>query len=121
MGHKSGGSGFLSGLVWGSMVGAAIGLLMAPRAGDETRVLLREKTNELRDRAQQTAEETRTKATELQERSRSLVQENRERLARTAEAVKRSAQEAWREEPAMGSEPSGPMRQGPVGTGGPLV
>jgi gas vesicle protein len=53
---------FLSGLIIGGLVGAAVALLLAPQSGEETRVLIRDKSIELKDRAAETAEEARVKA-----------------------------------------------------------
>jgi gas vesicle protein len=96
---------FISGIVWGGLVGAAIGMLMAPRSGEETRALLRERSDEfkmqaretadnLREKATETAEQARGRASELQQRGRELIDENRERITRTAEAVKQSVKES---------------------------
>lgn len=53
---------FLSGLIIGGLVGAAVALLLAPQSGEETRELIRDKSIELKDRAAETAEEARIKA-----------------------------------------------------------
>ena len=45
------GGGFLLGLLAGTALGAAIGLMFAPRAGSEIRQTLYESTNDLRRRA----------------------------------------------------------------------
>ena len=93
---------FISGMVWGGLVGAAIGMLVAPRSGEETRARLRERSDEfrsqaletaenLRDQAKETAGQAREKATELQQRGKDMLDENKERIVRTVEAVKRSA------------------------------
>jgi gas vesicle protein len=95
---------FISGILWGGLVGAAIGMLAAPRSGEETRALLRERSDEfrtqaketagnLREKATETAEQAKERAAKLQQRSREMLEENRERVVRTAEAVKRTAQE----------------------------
>lgn len=42
--HKQGGGGFLSGLIIGGLIGAAVGLLVAPKRGEETRTDLMEKS-----------------------------------------------------------------------------
>jgi gas vesicle protein len=108
MGHRNKGPSLISGLVWGGMIGAAIGLMMAPRAGDETRRVLRERSIEVRERARETALEARQRAAELQQRGRERFDMNRERIARTAAAVRQSAQVAWAEA-SMGIPPlSGP-------------
>ena len=44
-------SDFITGLVLGSMVGAAIGIAFTPRRGDEVRDSLMERWIELKDRA----------------------------------------------------------------------
>lgn len=53
---------FLSGLIIGGLVGAAVALLLAPQSGEETREIIRDKSIELKDRAVETAEEARQKA-----------------------------------------------------------
>ena len=44
-------SGFFAGLVWGSLVGAAVALLYAPKAGKELREDLTERAHEYKDLA----------------------------------------------------------------------
>jgi len=51
MGEKEGGSSFLVGFIIGAIAGVAIGFLYAPKAGKETRALLREKAGQLKERA----------------------------------------------------------------------
>lgn len=53
---------FLAGFIIGGLAGAAAALLLAPQSGEETRVMIREKGIELKDRAVETYEETLTKA-----------------------------------------------------------
>lgn len=55
-------SSFLISLVMGSIIGAGVALLMAPQSGDKTRALIKDKSNELRDKALETAENTRDRA-----------------------------------------------------------
>jgi len=55
-------SSFLISLVMGSLIGAGVALLMAPQSGDKTRALIKDKSNELRDKALETAESTRDRA-----------------------------------------------------------
>ncbi len=49
---------FLVGLVVGGVSAAAAALLLAPQSGEETRTIIKDKSIELRDKAQQTYEET---------------------------------------------------------------
>lgn len=48
---------FLVGLIVGGLTGAVVSLLFAPQSGEETRALIKEKSIELRDKAQLSAEE----------------------------------------------------------------
>ena len=45
-------SGLITGLVAGALVGAVAGLLMAPKAGKETRNIVGAKAAEIKDRAE---------------------------------------------------------------------
>ena len=49
---------FLIGFIVGGLTGAVAALLFAPQSGEETRALIKDKSIELRDKAQVTAEET---------------------------------------------------------------
>ncbi len=48
---KEGGSSFLIGFIIGAVAGVAIGFLYAPKAGKETRALLKEKAGMIKDKA----------------------------------------------------------------------
>lgn len=56
---------FLAGFVLGGLAGAATALLLAPQSGEETRMQIRDKSIELKDKAAETAEEYRIRADEL--------------------------------------------------------
>jgi gas vesicle protein len=51
MGEKESGSSFIIGFILGAIAGVAVGFLYAPKAGKETRTLLKEKAGELKERA----------------------------------------------------------------------
>ncbi len=51
MADKEGGSSFLIGFIIGAVAGVAIGFLYAPKAGKETRALLKEKAGQLKSKA----------------------------------------------------------------------
>ena len=53
---------FLTGLVVGGLVGAAVALLFAPQSGEETRAIIKEKSIELKDKAVETVEEAYARA-----------------------------------------------------------
>jgi len=50
MDNRSGVGGFAVGLILGAVVGLAVGFLYAPRPGQETREMLREKAKEVREK-----------------------------------------------------------------------
>ena len=52
---KSGGGGFFAGLLLGGALGALVALLYAPQGGDQTRGLLKQKTDEYSDLAKNKA------------------------------------------------------------------
>ena len=63
MGQNSSDFGaFLAGFVIGGLVGAATALLLAPQSGEETRVFIKDKSIELKDKAIETTEEARAYA-----------------------------------------------------------
>jgi len=51
MGEKESGNNFIMGFLLGAIAGVAIGFLYAPKAGKETRALLKEKAGQLKDKA----------------------------------------------------------------------
>jgi gas vesicle protein len=113
---------FFMGFIFGGITGAVVALLFAPQSGEETRALIRDKSIELRDRAQQTAEEALARAEaaaaearaqaddlarQLRERGQQVVEDVRERGKSAMEAVRKSAPED--------SEPLGPGAGRPRG------
>src|SRR5512144_1448391 len=96
---------FLVGFIVGGLSGAVVALLFAPQAGEETRALIRDKSIELRDRAQMSAEETLARAeavaadararadelaAQLRERGQGVVDDVRERGKSAMEAVRKT-------------------------------
>jgi gas vesicle protein len=89
--------GALGLLTVGAVVGAAVALLLAPRTGDETRELLREKGSDLAKqarergsewarRAQETMGEAQTRAQEYLGRGREAVEDTSAQLKAAFEA-----------------------------------
>jgi len=94
---------FLVGFIVGGLSGAVVALLFAPQSGEETRALIKDKSIELRDKAQQTAEEAlaRAEATAAEARARAdeLARQLKERGQTVYEDVRErgmSAMEAAR-------------------------
>jgi gas vesicle protein len=84
-------------LTIGVLIGAGVALLLAPKTGEETRELLREKGSDLARRAQdrgsglarraqESLEEAQTKAQELLGRSKEVVEEKSAQLRAAFEA-----------------------------------
>jgi len=104
--------------MFGGLIGATLGLLLAPQSGEKTRTSLQHKSHELRDKVTRTAqdaqtrvetfaEETLAKAEALQQRGLDFVNENKERIENMAEAVKTAAQDTWAESGAKTRTESG--------------
>jgi gas vesicle protein len=101
--HENDFGSFLSGMIIGGLIGAAVGLLLAPQSGEETRQVIREKSIELRDKAAETAEETRIRleemgqqakerADEIAHQVRDTIEEGRDRIETTIEQGKETLQ-----------------------------
>ncbi len=106
---------FLVGFIVGRLTGAVVALLFAPQSGEETRALIKDKSIELRDKAQHTAEEAlaRAEATaaeararadelakQLRERSKEVIEDVRERSKSAVDAVRSKAKKSDEEAPA---------------------
>jgi gas vesicle protein len=100
---------FLVGFIVGGLSGAVVALLFAPQSGEETRALIKDKSIELRDRAQVSAEEAiaraeavaadaRARADELakqlRDRGQVVVDDVRERGKSAMEAVRRTTKKS---------------------------
>jgi len=94
---------FLVGFVVGGLTGAVVALLFAPQSGEETRALIKDKSIELRDKAQMTAEEALARAeaaaAEARKRAEELAKDLRER-GKTAVESLRKPKKAEGESPA---------------------
>jgi gas vesicle protein len=100
----------LSYFIVGLGVGVAVGMLMAPRSGEETRHLLRSKADEskdyLRNKADESREfvrrrggEIRESATDLIDRSKDALARQKEQLAMAVEAGKQAYRDSVSENP----------------------
>ena len=67
-------------------VGALVGVLFAPKSGEETRDLLSKKADEGKDYAQRKARELRERADELIERSKDVAVRKKDSIASAVEA-----------------------------------
>jgi len=85
---------WFAGMMIGGLVGAGVALLTAPRSGEETRTMIRQKSIELKDRAAETIEETRARAGELAQTGKDRVAEmtkrGQEAIAERSNGVKKA-------------------------------
>jgi len=68
MSDRDTGSSFAIGFIIGAIAGVAIGFLYAPKAGKETRALLREKAEEVKEKASEVTEKAKEAAAEARKR-----------------------------------------------------
>jgi gas vesicle protein len=81
-------------------VGTLLGILFAPKSGEETREYLSAKAEEGRDYAQKKARELRERAEDLLERSKEVLSRQKESLSTAVEAGK----EAYQREKAKAAQ-----------------
>ena len=67
-------------------IGALVGILFAPKSGEETREYLSQKADEGREYAQRKARELRERAEDLVERSKSAASRQKESLSAAVDA-----------------------------------
>jgi gas vesicle protein len=90
--------------VWflaGVGIGAVVGVLYAPRSGEETREVLLSKAQEGRERVRQQTRKAREQAGDWMDRSRDVVSQQKEQFRAAYEA----GRQAYRETTAAGTEP----------------
>ncbi|MCS6951681.1 MAG: YtxH domain-containing protein [Bryobacterales bacterium] len=75
-------------------IGVAIGVLFAPKSGEETRDYLRSKAGEGRDYLKRRGEELYESAGDLVEKGKAAITSQKERLAAAVEAGKQAYREA---------------------------
>ena len=78
MARDDGSAGVILAFVMGAVTGAAVALLMAPTAGDETRRLLGDKAREARERAEEAARQGREFINRQRDTLTSAVERGRE-------------------------------------------
>ena len=85
--------GWLGAFLAGLGLGVAIGMLFAPKSGDETRDLIKTKAGEGKDYLRQRSAELRDQAGELIEKGKEALGRQKETLADAMEAGKQAYRE----------------------------
>jgi len=80
-------------------IGALVGIMFAPKSGEETREYLTSKADEGRDFAQKKARELRERAEDLIERSKEIMARSKDQISSAVEGAK----DAYRTEKAKAS------------------
>ena len=100
------GSGFLWFLA-GLGIGAAVGILYAPKSGDEVRRQLREAAEDLPDKAKERARQAREQAGSWAEKGRDYLNQQKDQIRSAYEAGRQAYREATSKE-VEGSTPNIP-------------
>jgi gas vesicle protein len=75
-------------------IGVAVGILFAPKSGEETRQLLRSKADESKDFLKQKSVELKDSAVELADKSKLALQRQKEQLAAAVDAGRQAYKES---------------------------
>ncbi|HEX2341455.1 MAG TPA: YtxH domain-containing protein [Vicinamibacterales bacterium] len=90
--REEGSGAFLMGLLAGTVLGAGLGMLFAPKAGSELRSQLSEQANKLRDTASETYNQASDKVTQMVDRGREAYDRARSTASRAGETASRAGE-----------------------------
>lgn len=85
-------------------IGVAVGILFAPKSGEETRQLIRSKAEEGGEYVKRRSQELRDQAGDLADRGKLALQRQKEQLANAVEAGKQAYRETVSAEEAKAPE-----------------
>jgi len=85
---EGGGAGFMMGLVAGTVLGAGLGMLLAPRAGADLRGQIGQQAREFGNRASEQYHRATQTASDWAERGREMVGQAREAVSHGAEEAR---------------------------------
>ena len=97
--NRNDAAGYLGWFFLGGVIGAAAALLLAPKAGRETREIIAERGSEVARKAQELANEAQGRAGEWLDKSRELFEEQTQRLMGAFEAGRDAMREEMRKTP----------------------
>jgi gas vesicle protein len=75
-------------------IGVAVGILFAPKSGQETRQIIRSKADEGKEYLKRRSEDLRDSASELIDRGKTVVQRQKEQFSAAVEAGKQAYRDA---------------------------
>jgi len=82
-------------------IGVAIGILFAPKSGEETRGLIRAKADESKDFLKRKSEDLREQAAEAVDKGKSLLQRQKEQFSAAVDAGKQAYRETIQEDAGL--------------------
>jgi len=82
--REEGGGSFLMGLLAGTVLGAGLGMLFAPKAGSELRSQLADQTGKLREKADQSYQQATEKVSQIVDRGREAYDKARSSVSNMA-------------------------------------
>jgi|SRR5688572_20237868 len=86
--NEGGGSGFVMGLLAGTVLGAGLGMLLAPKAGSELRGAIGEQARNIGNKASEQYRRASDSATGWAEKGREFVSQARDAVAKGAEEAR---------------------------------
>jgi gas vesicle protein len=95
--------GRFSYFAFGLGLGLAIGVLFAPKSGEETRGFIRSKADEGKDYLKKRGDEIRDSAGDVIERGKTVINRQKENLTAAVEAGKQAYRDALSGRPSEGS------------------
>lgn len=85
-------------------IGVAVGILFAPKSGEETRTLLRSKADESKDFLKRKSEDLRDQAAEAVDKGKTVVQRQKEQVLAAVDAGKQAYRDAMREDAGLAAD-----------------
>jgi gas vesicle protein len=118
-----GGGSFVMGLLTGTVLGAGLGILFAPKAGSELRGQIQEQAGNLANTASEQYRRASGAASDIAERGKDIYDKARDAVSKGAEEAQKYVREATSGSSSTGSASSSsgsssPYSSGPSGSGG---
>ena len=115
--NEGGGGSFVMGLLTGTVLGAGLGMLFAPKAGAELRTQLSEQAATLSNTASESARRAGESASQWAERGREMYNKASEAVAKGAEEAQKYVRETANTYGSEATASSSPSHDGPSPTG----